>query len=53
MDEQEIECPHCDLIFCVIWRNDGGGGPEHCPRCGALFEYHKFVWKPEQSNDGN
>ena len=36
--DDDIQCPECEFVFEMIWKNDGAGGPEYCPRCGEYIQ---------------
>lgn len=35
----EVQCSECDVIFSVVWNNNGyTTGVEYCPFCGVEFD---------------
>ena len=42
--EDTLVCTACDLIFEVVWNNDGLGPPEYCPMCGSEIDYQR-AWR--------
>ena len=37
--DEEIMCDECEVVFTLIYNNDGFTRMEYCPFCGSEAEY--------------